>query len=76
MMRPKFQNFSATQILREINFEVLRSSKIAIFAISEALEFHFCKFQPTKSEKMHRIKNSEPLNGLKWLILHFKKPQN
>ena len=35
----KFQDFSPTQILREINFGRARSSKNAIFAISEALNF-------------------------------------
>ena len=33
----KFQDFSITQILREINFGELRSSKIEVFAILEAL---------------------------------------
>ena len=32
-----FQDFSVTQILREINFGVSRSSKTAVFAILEAL---------------------------------------
>ena len=35
----KFQDFSATQILREINFEDSRSAKIAVFAILGALKF-------------------------------------
>ena len=33
----KCQDFSVTQILREINFGVSRSSKTAVFAILEAL---------------------------------------
>ena len=33
----KFENFSSTQILREINFEDPGSSKTAIFAVSKAL---------------------------------------
>ena len=33
----KYQDFSATQILREINFEESKSSKNAIFTILEAL---------------------------------------
>ena len=32
----KIEDFFVTQILREINFRESRSSKIAIFAISEA----------------------------------------
>ena len=35
----KFQDFSVNQILREINFGELRSSKITIFAILGALKF-------------------------------------
>ena len=35
----KFQDFSVTQILREINFEESRSYKSAVFAIIEALNF-------------------------------------
>jgi len=37
--RHVFEDFSVTQILCEINFNDSRSSKIAIFAISEALNF-------------------------------------
>ena len=33
----KFQDFSVTQILREIKFEESRSAKTAVFAILEAL---------------------------------------
>jgi len=35
----KFQDFSITQILREINFEDSRSAKTAIFAILRAVNF-------------------------------------
>ena len=35
----KFQNFSITQILREIIFKECRSSEISIFAILRALNF-------------------------------------
>ena len=37
----KFDRFTGTQILREINFGVSRSSKCAIFAVLEALDFLF-----------------------------------
>ena len=41
----KFQDFSVIQILREINFEELKSSKIAIFAVLRAVKFiNLCKF--------------------------------
>ena len=45
----KFHQFSITQILREINFEVSISAKFAIFGHSKALNFdlyellHFLK---------------------------------
>ena len=37
----KFQGFSATQILREINFDYFRRSKNCIFTIVEASNFYF-----------------------------------
>ena len=59
----KLQNFSVTQILCEINLGESRSSKIAIFAISGALNFaHLVNFSLQKSEKIHKNQNSEPLN--------------
>ena len=66
------QNFSATWILREINFGELRSCKTAILAILGAVNFwYFGKYLPSKSAKIHENQNSEPLNVLKWQILHF-----
>ena len=44
----KFRNFSATQILREINWE--------IFLISEALQFDFGKIQKFSRRKCTKIK--------------------
>ena len=40
--------------------------------------YEFCsfgKYQPSNSVDIQNIQNSEPLNVLKWLILHFKNPQ-
>ena len=40
--------------------------------------YEFCsfgEFQPSKSAKFHKNQNSEPLNVLKWQILHFKNLQ-
>ena len=59
----RFQDFSVTQIIREINFGESRNSKTAIVAILRALNLVIlinfkCKF--------HRNQNSEPLNVLKW----------
>jgi len=36
----------------------------------------FGKFQALKSAKMYKNQNSEPLNVLKWQILHFYNTQN
>ena len=44
-------DFSAIQILPEINFAHFRVSKTVIFAVFDALNFNFGKFQPPK--KMH-----------------------
>ena len=65
-------NFPATQILREIIFGEIRSAKNAVFAIFGTLNFvNLLNTQPSKSAKIPKNKNSEPLNVLKWLILHF-----
>ena len=40
----KFQDFSVTQILREINFGEFKSAQSAVFAILEALNFYFYGF--------------------------------
>ena len=62
----KLQDFSATQILREINLREYGSSKIAFFCNFRGSEFcQFGEFQPSKSVKHHRNINSEPLNLLK-----------
>ena len=49
------ENSSSTQILREINFKDSRSSKTAIFAVLEPMNFTFGKFQPSKIEKSSKI---------------------
>ena len=75
----KFQDFSVTQILCEINFEVSRSSKTPVFCHFRGSGFcSFGKFQPSKNAKFHKNQNSVPLNvvHVKWLYLHFKNPQN
>ena len=73
----KFQDFSITQILREINFEDSRMAKTAIFAILRAVNFvQMVNFSLKKSTKIHKNQNSEPLNVVKWLILNFKTPKN
>ena len=54
----KLQDFSVTQILREINLGESRSSKTAVFAIFWGSEF--CSlggFQPTKIAKIHEKSN-------------------
>ena len=73
----KFQDFCITEILREINFEDSRSAKSAVFAILGAVNFvHLVNFSLQKVQKFIKNQNSEPLNVVKWLILHFKNPQN
>ena len=68
----KIQNLSSTHILREINFEDSKSARTALFAILGAMNFvHSVEFQPSKSAKIHKYQNSEPLNVLKWQILLF-----
>ena len=49
----KFLDFSATQILREINFDNSTSSKIAFFVVLEIPNFD--KFRPEKCQKFLKI---------------------
>ena len=68
----RFQDFSITQILREINFGGCRSSKTAVLAILGALKMiNLVNFSFQKMQKFIKIKISEPLNVLKWQIVHF-----
>jgi len=68
----KFQDFCITEILREINFEDSKSAKSAVFAILGAVNFvHLVNFSFQKMQKFIKNQNSEPLNVVKWLILHF-----
>ena len=62
----KFQDFCIIEILREIKFGDSRSAKSAVFAILAAVSFvHLVKIQPSKSAKIHKNPNSEPLNVVK-----------
>ena len=73
----KFQDFSITQILREINFAESRSPKSAIFAILGPLNFvDLVNFSLQKVPDIHKHQDSEPLNVLKWQILHFWTPHH
>ena len=52
----KFQEFSITQILREINFEDSRSAKSAVFAILGAVNFaHLVNVSLQKVQKFMKI---------------------
>ena len=56
----KFGNFSATQILREINFSKSEVSKYAILTVLSFNEFlHFTRTEITKNQ------NQEPLKRQK-----------
>ena len=55
---PRFHNdFSITQILREINFGELRSAKSAIFTHLEALNFECCEFWHVLKAENCKIEN-------------------
>ena len=66
-----FHDFSVTQILREIIFGESRISKIAVFAILGALKMIFWYIAALLKCTNSKNDNSEPLNVLKWKILHF-----
>ena len=75
----KFQDFSATLILREINFRESKSSKTAIFALLESLNFdfyefwHFWRFKLTKfrAPKVAKISVLELLDSPKLISRKF-----
>ena len=72
-----FKYLSAIQILREINFEVSGISKTAIFAILGAVNFvHLGNFTLAKVQKCIKNQIQSLCMCVKWLILHFKNPQN
>ena len=59
----KFQDFSVTQILREINFGELRSAKSAILTHLEGQNFDFNDFLHFLNSEMGQINKIQPL---KW----------
>ena len=62
----KFQEFSITHILAEINFGK-SSSKIANFCNFRSCVFYqFGTFQPSKSAKMPKNQDSDTGKVLKW----------
>ena len=68
----KFQDFSVTKILREINAGESRSSSIAIIALFGALNcVNLVEFSLQKVQKCIKFKNSKPLDVEKRQILRF-----
>ena len=66
----KFQDFSVTLILREINLKESRNGKIVILAILGALNcVDLVNFSLQKVEKKHENQNSDLLNEIEWHIL-------
>ena len=61
----KFEKFSVTHILREIILGVSKSNKSAVLQFQGSEFGYFGKFQPSRSVKIQRNQNSEPLNVLK-----------
>ena len=55
------QDFSVTQILREINFGVLWRVDICLFAHLDALISIYGIFQPSNIVQFHQNQNSETL---------------
>ena len=67
----KFQDFSITQILYEINFWDSRSAKTAIFAILGTVNFVNCVNNSLQKVQNYKNQNSKPIDVIKWLFLHF-----
>ena len=66
----KFEDFSITQILREINFRESRRLQTAVFAKLRALNFVDLANLALKKCKKQKSHISKALNVIKWLILH------
>ena len=64
----KFQDFSATQILREIILEDSASSKTVIFVVLEALNFDFGQFHPSKNCKNVSISKFKAFRDVKMAV--------
>ena len=64
----KFHDFSVTQILREINFEVFRSAKSAISTYLEALNYEFHEFLHFLKAEIYQINKFQTKIGKKCLI--------
>ena len=64
----KFQNFSATNILREINFGEFWVSKISHFDSFRRSEFQFCKISTMKKCKNFKKSKSSPPKFVKRAI--------
>ena len=57
--------------------EKLEVLKMSFFAILGALDFvNLVNFSVQKVQKVIKLQNSEPLNVLRWQILHFRNSQN
>ena len=69
----KFQNFSITQILREIKFGDFGGPKNAILTHLEALNFDLYEFLYFLKAKNCKNQNSEPLKTAKTAIFTLAK---
>ena len=61
-------NFSANQILREINYLRFTNAKIVILTILEVLNFDLSKFEQLSSPKFTKIQSLETLKLPKMAI--------
>ena len=72
----KLDNFSASQILRETNFQMLGVQKTAIFVVPKALIPIFGQFQPSKIAKNHQNQTTERQKCQKGNFWHSCNPKN
>ena len=67
----KFQDFSATQILREINFGYLKPQRTAILTIPAAVNFEFLGILAFSTVKFPKSQNSKLPKLVKWQLLTY-----
>ena len=73
-VKPQYGKFKIFLLLRFYVKSILEKLEVLKLPFLPFLGSEFCQFgklQPSKSAKIPENQNSEPLNVLKWLILHF-----
>ena len=72
----KFENYSVTQILREIKVGVSRVSKSAILRIAEALKYEFYEFLHFLKTEIYQVDKVQGPEMAKMVFLELLESEN